>query len=110
MSPSWTTSPMNEPAGQSDSRWRSKEVHQKPAERVLSGAVRPVKSGPTRTTAVKINNRYAQVNSHFHAQPGTCPASLPSWPFRFDPGHPLHSHDALPHLSPAQMQPTPSAV
>jgi hypothetical protein len=26
----------------------------------------------------------------FHAQTGTCPASLPGWPCRFDPGHPLH--------------------
>jgi hypothetical protein len=56
---------------------------------VLSGAVRPVKWGLLRTTAVKIKNRYAQVNGHFHTQTGTCPAGLPSWICRFDPGHPL---------------------
>ena len=43
-----------------------------------------------RTAAVKIKNTYGQVNGYFHAQSGTCPASLPSWPCRFDPGHPLH--------------------
>jgi len=26
----------------------------------------------------------------FHAQSGTRPASLPSWPCQSDPGHPLH--------------------
>jgi hypothetical protein len=31
-----------------------------------------------------------RINAHFHAQTGTYPASLPSWPCRFDPGHPLH--------------------
>jgi hypothetical protein len=49
-----------------------------------------VLAGLVRTTAVKIENRYAQVTGHFHAQSGTCPASLPSWICRFDPGHPLH--------------------
>ena len=62
----------------------------KRAKRGRSGAVRPVNWGLIRTAAVKIKNRYAQVNGHFHAQSGTCPASLPSWPCRFDPGHPLH--------------------
>jgi hypothetical protein len=62
----------------------------KPVERVLSGAVRPVNWGSARITAVKIKNTYGQVNGHFHAQTRTCPASLPSWPCRFDPGHPLH--------------------
>ena len=62
----------------------------KRAQRGRSGAVRPVKCGLLRTTAVKIKNRYGQVRSHFHAQTRTCPASLPSWPCRFDPGHPLH--------------------
>jgi len=62
----------------------------KPVERGRSGAVRPVKSGPSGTPAVKIKSRYAQVSSHFYAQKRTSPASLPSWPCRFDPGHPLH--------------------
>ena len=62
----------------------------KRAQRGRSVAVRPVKWGLPRTTAVKIKNRYGQVNAHFHAQSRTCPASLPSWPCRFDPGHPFH--------------------
>jgi hypothetical protein len=60
------------------------------ATNARSWAVRPVKCGLLRTAAVKINNTYGQVNGHFHAQPGTCLASLPSCPCRFDPGHPLH--------------------
>jgi hypothetical protein len=62
-------------------------------QRVLSGSVRPVKWGLLRTAAVKIKNRYAQVSGRLHAQSGRCPASLPSWPCRFDPGHPLHRGD-----------------
>ena len=62
----------------------------KPVERGRSGAVWPVKSGQMGTTTVKINNRCAQLIAYFHAQSRTCPASLPSWPCRFDPGHPLH--------------------
>jgi len=68
----------------------ARTANHKRARRGRSGAVRPVKWGLTWTTAVKIKNRYGQVSGHFHAQLGTCPASLPSWPCRFDPGHPLH--------------------
>jgi hypothetical protein len=67
----------------------ARTANHKRARRGRSGAVRPVKWGLTWTTAVKIKNRYGQVSGHFHAQLGTCPASLPSWPCRFDPGHPL---------------------
>ena len=72
------------------SRGRAQYLGRKRAKRGRSGAVRPVKRGSTRTAAVKIKNRYAQVGGHLHAQTGTCLASLPSWPCRFDPGHPLH--------------------
>jgi len=67
-----------------------RKAGRKRAQRGRSGAVRPVNWGHLRTTAVKIKNTYGQVNRHFHAQTRTCPASLPSWPCRFDPGHPLH--------------------
>jgi hypothetical protein len=67
-----------------------KEEYRKPDERVLSGAVGPVKWGLLRTTAAKIKDGCAQLRARFHAQTRTCPASLPSWPCRFDPGHPLH--------------------
>jgi hypothetical protein len=78
----------------------------KRAKRGRRGAVRPVKWGQIRAIAVKIKNGYAQVNGHFHAQSGTCPASLPSWPCRFDPGHPLpgkplHSKDFHAPTAPA---------
>ena len=66
------------------------DLGHKRAKRGRSGAVRPVNCGLTRTTAVKIKNRYGQVSDHFHAQTRTCHASLPSWICRFDPGRPLH--------------------
>jgi len=72
-----------------NTRAEPNDVALKRAKRGRSGAVRPVKWGLIRTKAVKIKNRYGQVNGHFHAQSGTCLASLPSWPCRFDPGHPL---------------------
>src|SRR5450432_2365816 len=84
-----------------------KEVDRKSVALVRSGAVRPVNLGQTRTTAVKIKNRYGQVTGHFHAQSRRVPLAFQSWPCRFDPGHPLHDPaDSLPRdLAHAQFGP-----